>query len=138
MEKKKILMLTILLIAIVGITVSTVNAKTYTKTVQFKESKYAPLNKYIGHNNYVSTFYNSKYSAQLERSRAVLITIGNINEPGDDSYYNLVKAKVKYTKKVNGKTKTYFKTYKPNKWGYILTSAPKGWKPYSAFVTYKD
>jgi uncharacterized repeat protein (TIGR02543 family) len=136
MNKGKILILLILFVAVSGITISSVSAKTYTETVKFKEHTSDYVSKHIGNRDYISTFYNSKYSAQLEKNRAMLITIGKIHDKSNN--HNIINAKIKFIKKTNEKTQTMTKNYKSNKWGFIDTQAPIGWTPHSAIVKYKD
>ncbi len=141
MDYKKLLIISILLIAVAGLTVSTVSAKTYTKTVKFKDSTYAPVSKNIGQGDYLSVYYNSKYSGQFGKKRAIYITIfpkdfGNVDNP--IYHYKITKVKIKFIKNVYGKTRTATKTCKLDRWSSVNTQAPIGWKPYSTTITYKD
>ena len=138
MNKRKILLLLICFVIVVGIATQSINAKTYSKSVKFKDSPNYPVNKYIGKKNYISTFYDSKFSIQHNKKRTMIVTIFNINDFEAPSKYKLISAKIKFTKKIKGKTKTNSKTYKPNKNGFIDRQSPKGWKPISAVVKYKD
>ncbi|MCL2156428.1 MAG: hypothetical protein FWH54_00200 [Methanobrevibacter sp.] len=138
MNKRKILLLFICFVLVVGIAIQSTNAKTYTKSVKFKNSPNFPVNKYIGKENYISTFYDSKFSIQHNKKRTMIVTIVNVHYFEAPTHYKLISAKIKFTKKVKGKTKTTSKTYKPNKNGSINRQSPKGWKPISAVVKYKN
>ena len=139
MEKKKIIILLILFVAVIGLTISTVNAKTYTKTVQFKSSGTTNVDKHLGNGEYLSIFYTSKYSQQHATKNVFTICAYSNEYFPATYYYKVTKAKITYTKKVNGKTKTYTTTYNADKkYGVITKHPPKGWKPYSTVVTYKD
>lgn len=133
MDKKRILVLLILFVAVAGLTVSTVSAKTYTKTVKFKE--HTTINKYLGKGDYLSVDYLSGYSQMSGKSN--MMTIGTWSNDYFANYYKLTKAKITFIKKSNGKK--YTKTYLADKkWGVINTHPPKGLRPYSAIITYKD
>jgi len=139
MNKTKTIILIVLLLLVGSLCINAVTAKTYnTKAIKFRDSTNTSVVKYVGKGEYVTVFYNSKYSAQFETRNHFYINICNIHDPEDSGNYKLIKAKIKFTKKVNGKTKIVTKMYKPNKWGYIDKNNPKGWKPYSSIVTYKD
>lgn len=135
MNKKRMLILLIVFVAVVGLSMSTVSAKTYTKTVKFKD--YDTVNKYLGKGDYLGVSYISGYSKMSKKTN--YFEISTWSSDYFSNYYKITKAKIKFTKKVNGKTKTYTKTYNADKkWGVINKHPPKGWKPYSAIVTYKD
>jgi len=137
MKKRKILILLILFVAVAGIAMGSASAKTYTKTVKFKDSTTSPVNTYIGKGDSISTFYNSKFSPQFNKNRAMVIVIANVKNFEAAPHYKLINAKIKFTKKVKGKIKTATKTYKPNKSGTINYQAPQGWKPSSAVVKFQ-
>ena len=112
------------------------SGRVFKMTVKFKDSRHYGFDKRIDKNNFMSTYYNSKYSPQHDRSRVMSIAAMHKDYPDEDSLYGIVDAKIKFSKKVNGRTITTTKTYKANKWGTIDRQAPKGWKPISAVVRY--
>ncbi len=135
MKKKKLLILIVLFIAITGLAISTSSAKTHTTNViKFKDDPNYGVTKNLGKGEKLNLFYTSKYSPQLGKSNSLIITIYNSYGP-ESKYYDVTKAKIKFMKKENGKYKT---TTKYLKGSFIFKTLPKGWKPYSTVVTYKD
>ena len=140
MNKKKKIILILLLVLVGSLCINVVTAKIHTtKEIKFKDSMEYPVNKYVGKGEYASVYYNSKYSTiGSYRENFFAISILNIHDLDAGGNYKIIKAKVKFTQNVNGRTKTTTKTYKPNKDGYIEKNNPKGLKPYSTIITYKD
>ncbi|MCL2156410.1 MAG: hypothetical protein FWH54_00110 [Methanobrevibacter sp.] len=134
MNKKKILILLILFVAVAGLTLTPVASKTYTKTIKFKSS--GTVNKYIGKGDYIGVSYTPGYSGMSGKTNT--FEIRSWSSDYFSNYYKLTKAKVTFTKKVKGKSKKYAKTYTANKYGGVVSKhPPSGYKPYSVKVTYK-
>ena len=115
MNKRKILILLVLAIAVIGFSMGPVSAKSM--TVKKNHIKYMEKNQYIDFYQEGSKFY-----------------IYQAYKYGPSSEYKITKAKVYF--KYKGKTKV--KTYKANKWGNIYKkSVPKGYKLIKAKVYYK-
>ena len=142
MEKKKIIILLILFVAVAGLTISSTNAATKTTgKIYFKDGK--SVTKSLGNKQILNVYYTSKRSEGqgLWSPNTMVINIYSSNHKPPK--YELVKATVKFSKKVNGKTYYSTKTFKAtkselsdNKWIYY--SPKNSYKPYSAVVTYKD
>ncbi|MCL2156666.1 MAG: hypothetical protein FWH54_01450 [Methanobrevibacter sp.] len=144
MNKRKLIMFSIILIALVCVATTPIMAKTYHKNIKISYvGKDLSSGKYIGSSNYLYADYDYKYSKSMY-----------INIVPNFPYWNYVtKANVKYVKKVNGKNKYMTKTYKAKKsyrtadWikprqklvdsSILVNKLPKNWKPVSAKVFYK-
>lgn len=140
MNKKKILILSILLIAILGMAISSVNAVTKTTgKIYFKDSYYA-VEKKVGPKTQdkIDLWYCSKkHNHKNDWGSPGYQTAIGMNSPYfDSSKYHLKSAKITFVKKVNGKYKTATKSFKADKWETIGYNAPNGYRPYYARVTY--
>jgi hypothetical protein len=139
MNKKRLIILLIMLFTVVGFVTTPVMAKTYSKDVKITSGN----GKHIGSSNYLYANYDSKYS------KTIFINI----VPNYPHWSYVTKAKVKYLKKVKGKNKYITKTYKAKIKHYkgnwipsrpklvdssiLVRKVPKGWKPVTAKVYYK-
>ncbi len=133
MNVKKIIMISVLLI-IAGLTITCVSASTHTSSImKFKDHK--TVNKYIGKGDYIGISYESGYSPQNEKKN--IFSIVGWSKDFDPKFHKVTNAKVKFTKKINGKHKSLIKDYCCGN-GSIFKSVPNGWKPCSTVVTYKD
>ncbi|MEA4957538.1 hypothetical protein SDC9_30529 [bioreactor metagenome] len=135
MKTKKIIILLMLFVAILGFTMTTVtSADAASKTVGIKSHPNYGTSKYIGKGDYAFTYYNKKYSAQAGKSRYLSISIVNNNYYPYTKYYKMTKTKV-YFKTTAGKI--LVKNYKANKYGSVSKVVPKSMNPYKAIVYYK-
>lgn len=132
MNKRKILILLVLFVAISGLTVTSVDAATYKKTINFKDRN-SEVTKYVGNGDYLSAYYWSKLPQSWGKKMQLSIHSWDGIEANS---HKITTAKVKF-KKTNSKA-TYTKTFKANKWGNIMYNPKSGYKPLSAIVTYKD
>lgn len=137
MNFKKILILTILFIAVLGFTLSTVSSveasKIYSKNVKFNEKM--ALTKSIQYDNQIQSTFSDKYYTGYSTKMAIEIMDRKhwLYKP----MFKPTKAKVYFKKKVNGKTVYSTKTLKANKRGLILYNPKNNFKPYKATVYYK-
>lgn len=133
MKIRKIIILTILFIAVIGFTLAPASAAS--KTLKIVDSSYDQTSKYIGKTDYLFTYYNSKYSVQFEMKRAM--EIGMYNSKGYGGRYHYI-TKIVVTYKGDGKYKTTtYKAKKGNKQFNISKQVPKPWKPVKVKIYYK-
>ena len=136
------LILLVLLIAIVGLTISTVSAATKTTgKIYFKDGKHVSKN--IGKGDYIYIYYGTKESPEQGFYSANTMRIFLERSNGyNGKYYKLVKSTVNFRKKVNGKyvysTKTFKATIDDFRSKTIWYNPKNGYKPYYAIVTYKN
>lgn len=115
MNKRQIMVLLVLAIAVIGLSMGAVSAK----SVTVKKNH----NKSIGHHHYASL---NQYGNSF--------TIGTADKYAAGSDYKVTKAKVYF--KYKGKTKT--KIYKANKYGMIYNKKiPKGYILKKAKIYFK-
>lgn len=115
MNKQQVIVLLVLTIAVIGLSMGVVSAKTVTVKKNHEKS--------IGHHHYASLTQNGNR-----------FTIGIADKYAWGSSYKTSKAKVYF--KYKGKTKV--KTYKANKYGMIYNKKiPKGYKLIKAKLYYK-
>lgn len=115
-----------LFVAVAGLTMGTVSAKTYTKTINFKKEGTMNYVK-LGHGDYCAVHYGYVYKTYKQFS----VRIFKYSNPLDgDPYHNQIKIKV-YFKNNNGKT--VINTYKKKG---IQKKLPSGYKPIKAVVYY--
>ena len=137
MNKRRLIIFLVMLVAVVGFIATPVMAKTYSANIKFNTQKD------IGSSNHLCASYDPKYSKSFY-----------ISIVPHYPYWNYVtKAEVKYVKKINGKNKYTTKTHKAkieyftSDWtkprqkivssSILVHKIPKGWKPESAKVYYK-
>ena len=115
MNKRKIMVLLVLTVAVIGLSMGAVSAKSVTVKKNHQKS--------IGHHHYASL---NQYGRTF--------TIGTADKYAYGSSYKVTKAKVYF--KYKGKTKV--KTYKANKYGMIYNKKiPKGYTLKKAKIYYK-
>ena len=115
MNKRKIMVLLVLTVAVIGLSMGVVSAKTVTVKKNHQKS--------IGHHHYAELSQNGNR-----------FTIGIADKYAYGTKYKTSKAKVYF--KYKGKTKV--KTYKANKYGMIFNKKiPKGYKLIKAKLYYK-
>lgn len=129
MNKKKIVILILLFVAVAGFTLAPASAAS--KTINVKDSYKASV-KNIGNGDQVVVGYMSKYSGQSGKSRNLEIGLFSKYEYGKGLYYKMNKATVTY----KNKGKTFTKNYKPNKYGGVNKIVPRGWTPKKVKVFY--
>lgn len=129
-NKKKILILIFLFVAVAGFTLNPASATS--KTIKITDSYYG-IEKSIGNGDKITTVYISGYSGQSGKTRYLQISLWNYKTYPNGKYYKMNKAKV-YYQKSNGRT--VFQTYKPDRYGYIGKIVPKGYTPKKAIVYY--
>jgi len=140
MNYKKTLILLILFLVVTGLTVSTASAATKTTgKIYFKSND---VNKAIGNGDYVNVAYLPKGSPEGYKPNSMVIAgwsqdVGGSQDYGLN-YHKLTKAKVMFSKKVNGKTVTRTKTFNFGKYDIITYRPKNGYKPKYAIITYKD
>ena len=141
MEKKKILILLILFVAVVGLTMSSATAVTKTTgKIYFKDGK--SVIKSLGNKQILHVYYTSKGSGGQGLWIPNTMVINMYTSDYSLVKYKLVKATVKFSKKVKSKTYYSIKAFtatkselSDNKWIHYY---PKNsYKPYYAVVTYK-
>lgn len=155
MNKKKIIILAILFVAVAGLTLNSVSAasKTYkTEKLYFKydgdsKSPASTFTKSIDSKNQVYGFYihsNNKRAYIYPPNCMGVGTEGKYNKNGPQykPNYKPTKATVMFKKTVNGETyyssKTFTKFYKDFEYSYISSYEPKNnYKPYYAVIHYK-
>lgn len=125
MNKKKIIILAILFVAIAGFALAPASAAT--KTIKMKKGN-IPSKYKIGGGDYLSGQYTPGYEPQNNKYH--IIEISMWSSYFYPKYHKMVKAKVYYKK--NGKIIT--KTYKGS---HIIKKYPYGTTPYKALVYYK-
>ena len=123
MNIKKLIMLLILLVAVIGFTLTPVTSKNV--KIYFKEQN-TGVDKSIGGEDYVTAYYYHKQMELLTHSKGDIVP---------NSHY-ITKAKVVFKKKVNGKNKYATQTFKADKYGTISYKTKNNYKPYYATVTY--
>ncbi|SFL79603.1 hypothetical protein SAMN02910297_01777 [Methanobrevibacter olleyae] len=128
MDKRKIIALIVLSIAVIGFSMGAISAK----TVTVKMGK----EKHVGHGDYIGTFYQ-KHENQYLKGTYVYINFRSKNR-GDylPHTYRLIKAKI-YFKNKKGKVITRTLYYKTSKMYMIYKKKIKGYKPYKAKITYR-
>lgn len=137
MDNKKLLMLLILFVAVVGLAMSSATAakkttaKLYFKKDVFVEKQVGPKHEDRIFLTYCDKNHNHKSTYCLTGYQTT-ITMNCIGP----SKYHLVSAKIAFIKKTGAK-KPFTKSLKSDEWDFIGYNAPKGYKPYYAHVTYK-
>ncbi|MDR2967529.1 MAG: hypothetical protein LBU74_06235 [Methanobacteriaceae archaeon] len=144
MNKKKILILLILFVAVAGFALAPASAVTKKTTgkIYFKDSNF-PVVKKVGPKiqDVIDLFHCSKNHNHKNHVGSgypgYQTVIGMNNAYFPPSKYHLVSAKITFVKKVNGKNYYTTKKFKANNRDFIGYNAKKGYKPYYARVTYK-
>jgi hypothetical protein len=138
MEKRKIIILAILFVAIAGLALAPVSAatKTYkTGKLYFKpyeKNKFDSFAKKLNNANIIEGLYTYPKVASQGEPNSVWVGFRDA-KPGT-KYYKITKITIKFNKKVNGKT--YYSTKNFNK--SIVYYKPKNnYKPYYCIVYYK-
>lgn len=130
MDKKKIIVLLVLLIAVCGFTMASVSAAaTQSKTFTVKDNTI--VTKSLGKGDKVSVYYTSNFSPQYNLQRFLAVTCYGFDI--DPNYHKITKVKV-YLKKKN--KKTVVRTYNTAAGGKIIKVSTKE-TPYKVVVYYK-
>ncbi|AMK15374.1 hypothetical protein [Methanobrevibacter olleyae] len=129
MDKRKIIALIVLSIAVIGFSMGAISAKTV--TVKMEKAKH------VGHGDYVGTFYQ-KNDAKYPKGTYVYALYYSKNRADYGPHtYRLTKAKI-YFKNKKGKviTKTLYskKTYQ---YRLLYKKKIKGYTPYKSKITYR-
>lgn len=133
MNIKKILTILVILIAVVGFTISSTSAAT--KTLKIIDGK--KIIEKIGNEDILGVSYSTKKNTQLtQTSRNVLININNEENNPNSNY--LIKAKVIFRNEKNGKIikRIYYNNDYKNSIS-ISRVVPKTWTPLKATINYK-
>ena len=126
MNKKKIMVLLVLLVAVVGFTMASVSAaSTQSKTFT------VIVTKSLGKGDKVSVYYTSSFSPQYNMKRFLAVTCYGFDI--DPDYHKISKVKV-YLKNKN--KKTVVRTYNTAAGGKIIKVSSKE-TPYKVVVYYK-
>ncbi len=139
MNKKKIIILGILFVAVAGLALGSASAATKThKTdkLYFKshsKDKYSSFTKKIDRVNSIDGVYvyPKNYDAQNAPNS---VMVGISGKSLDDSDYKATKIIIKFKKKVNGKT--YYSTKTFNK-SWVYYKPKNNYRPYYSIVYYK-
>jgi len=139
MNKKRIIILAILFVAIAGFVLAPVSAvnKTYkTGKLYFKvekKNKITSFDKKINGKNRISGFYIYPKNTQTQMNPNTLFV--EIYKKGSNSPdYKITKTIIKFKKTVKGKTYYSTKTFKGNG---VIYEPKNNYKPYYALVYYK-
>ena len=130
MDKKKIMVLLVLSIAVVGFTMASVSAAaTQSKTFTVKD--HVVETKSLGKGDKLSVYYNSGFSQQYNMKRFLVVTCYGFDI--DPNYHKVSKVKV-YMKNKN--KKTVVRTYNTEAGGKFIRISSNE-TPYKAVVYYK-
>lgn len=132
MNKRRLVVILLLIVAILGFTFSVASAAVGTKTTNIVDGKYSQIN--IGKGDIVYTAYDSKYSGQSGKSRLLTILGMKNNDKSYSKYHNIIKVKITYKNDKNNKILS--KIYKTKSKGFTQV-VPKGWTPKKATIMYK-
>ena len=130
MNNKKIMVLLVLLVAVVGFTLASVSAaSTQSKTFTVKDNSI--VTKSLGKGDKVSVYYTSNFSPQYNMKRFLAVTCYGFDI--DPNYHKISKVKV-YLKNKN--KQTVVRTYDTAAGGKIIKVSSKE-TPYKVVVYYK-
>lgn len=141
LNKKKILLLTMILVVALTICISPGFAVTKTTGKLYFDTKKEgnPVAKKVGsqHQDRIELYYNVKWFDTPPKIQTFII-LGEAN--GEETKYQLKSAKVTYIKKIGSKNYYSTKIFKPKgkKQGFVEYKAKNGYKPYYAIITYTD